>query len=198
MGSNINIRTFVGAGIKIYLASIAKLRLEIFKDYPFLCKFSLEEELAYLRKFTQNKDAVAVLVFDGPKIVGAAIGAPFDSQEVEFIKLFQEKGLNPSAYFYFGQSVLLEPYRGRGLGHHFFDIREKHARYLKRFTGICFVSILRTSISPPPPKEYSSLINLWEKNGYIKRSDLTCQQSWKDSTAEKATPKTLIFWTKEI
>lgn len=102
MVSNINIRTFVGAGIKIYLGSIAKLRLEVFKDYPFLCKFSLEEELAYLRKFTQNKDAIAVLVFDGPKIVGAAIGAPFESQETEFIKLFQERGLTPQPTFILG------------------------------------------------------------------------------------------------
>ncbi len=198
MASNINIRTFMGGGIKIYLSSIAKLRLAVFKDYPFLCKITLEEELAYLRRFAQNKDSIAVLVFDGPKIVGAAIGAPLESQEPEFIKLFQDKGLNPASYFYFGQSVLLEPYRGRGLGHHFFDMREQHAKHLKRFTRICFVSIVRTSFSPAAPKEHSSLVNLWEKSGYIKRTDLTCVQSWKDSTAEKPTPKTLVFWTKEI
>ena len=198
MAPNIHIRTFTGAGIKIYLASVAKLRVEIFKTYPFLCHISVEEEIAYLRKFAQNKDSIAVLVFDGPKIVGASIGAPFESQEEEYLKIFREKGLNPAKYFYFGQSVLEEPYRGRGLGHHFFDIRENHVRHLKRFSGICFLSVVRTNNHPEAPKDYSSMASFWEKNGYIKHPEFTCQKLWKDLNEEKESPKTLMFWTKDL
>lgn len=198
MAPNINIRTFTGSGIKIYLPSIAKLRVEIFKSYPFLCKFSVEEEIAYLKKFIQNKDAIAVVVFDGPKIVGVSIGAPLESQEEDYLKPFREKGLNPANYFYFGQSVLEEPYRGRGLGHHFFDIREKHVHHLKRFSGICFLSIVRTNKHPEASSDYPSLASFWEKTGYSKHPDLTCQKSWKDVDEEKETLKTLMFWIKEI
>lgn len=177
---------------------MAKLRIETFTGYPFLSKISLDEEIAYLRQFSQNKDAIAVLVFDGSKIVGVSIGAPFESQEDEFLKPFQEQGLNPASYFYFGQSVLAKPYRGRGLGHHFFDIREHHVKHLKRFSAICFISVIRTNNTPLYPQDYASLVNFWEKSGYVKRPDLTCQRSWKDIHEDKESSKTLMFWTKEI
>lgn len=198
MSSNINIRTFTGAGIKTYVPSMAKLRIEVFKGYPFLSTISLEDEMAYLRKFIQHKDAIAILVFDGPKIVGVSIGAPFEMQEADLLRPFQEKGLNPASYFYFGQSTLLEPYRGRGVGHHFFDIREQHAKNLKKFTAICFISIVRLPHHPLASPDHSSISIFWEKRGYVKRPDLIYYKSWKDINEPKESTKTLMFWTKDL
>lgn len=177
---------------------MAKVRVEVFKGYPFLAEISVEEEIAYLRKFVQDKDSIAVLVFDEAKIVGVSIGAPFENQEEAFLKLFRSKNLKPSNYFYFGQSVVLEAYRGRGLNHHFFDIREKHVKHLKRFKSICFTSIVRPSTHPLAPSDYSSLANFWEKNGYVKQSDIICYKSWKDREETKQSPKQLMFWIKNL
>ena len=192
--SLINIRTFTGASLKTYATSMAKLRTEICKERPFLCKATVEEETTYLRKLSEQKDAIAVLVFDGSIIVGASIGAPFESQDPEFLKIFQEKGLNPHQFYYFGQSVLSDPYRGRGLGHHFFDIREQHVKHLKRFKSIWFLSIMPSHKHDiDPTSEISSLFSFWEKRGYIKHPDLIIHKS-----GNKESSKTLMFWTKDI
>ena len=49
--------------------------------------------------------------------------------------------------FYCAESVLLPEYRGRGLGHRFFDLREAHARALGR-SHCAFCSVVRPADHP--------------------------------------------------
>src|SRR3989344_6676611 len=134
MLSNIKIRSFTGGGIKPYIPTIVKLRKEVLEIG------NLEAEIQNLKKLSQCKETIAILVFDGPKIVGASIGFPLEDEPSSIRTFFTKARLNPVDYFYFGESVLQKPYRGRGLGHHLFDLREAHVKHLKRFKYICFCS----------------------------------------------------------
>lgn len=198
MLSNIKIRSFTGSGIKTYIPSIAKLRAEIFKEYPFLHISGVDLEMQYLKKFTQCKEAIAAVIFDASKIVGATVGLPFEDKDLEMQQLFIDHGLNPADYFYFGESVLLQAYRGRGLGHHFFDIREGHVKRLKRFKSICFRTVVREKNHPQKPKNYIPLETFWEKRGYTQRPELNYSFSWKDLGESEESPKLIVFWTKEL
>ena len=81
-----------------------------------------------------------IAAYDGDAIVGAATGAPLGDHAEAFAKAFAERGLDIDRIFYCGESVLLPPYRGRGLGHAFFDrprsaracARPLHAHYVLR------------------------------------------------------------------
>ena len=54
MHKEITLRTFKGPSLEPYLLSITRLRLEIFRDYPYLYAGPIEQEMAYLKKHTQS------------------------------------------------------------------------------------------------------------------------------------------------
>ena len=198
MTADIKIRTLRGAGIKTYIPSIVKIRNEVLKEYPYLRVCHTEEDTQYFKQLCQSKDSIAVLIFDGPKIIGVSTGMPLDEQQIHLQKPFIEKELKPSDYYYFGVCTLLKPYRGRGIAHHFFDLREEHAKHLKRFNKICLSSVIRPKNYPKKPKEYISLDSFWKKRGYVERQDLICHLSWREVEEKAPSPKPLVFWVKEI
>src|SRR5690349_2392040 len=100
--SEINIRTFTGATLKPYLPSIAKLRIEVFSEFPYLLKRGSKEEVSFLTKYTKSKDSIGVLVFDGSILVGVSTGMPLEQESKEIQKPFLENNYSPvSSYFFF-------------------------------------------------------------------------------------------------
>ncbi len=198
MTPDIKIRTLHGAGIKTYIPSIVKVRNEVLKEYPYMRVGHVEEDTHYFRSLSQCKDSIAVLIFDGPKIIGVTTGVPLDEQLTALQKPFMEKDLKPSDYYYFGVCTLLKPYRGRGIAHHFFDLREEHVKHLKRFNKICLSNVVRQKNHQKKPKDYVSLDSFWKKRGYVERKDLMGQIAWRDVEEKAPSPKFLVFWVKEI
>jgi GNAT superfamily N-acetyltransferase len=198
MTPDIKIRTLTGAAIKTYIPSIVKVRGEVLKEYPYMRAGHAEEDTQYFKRLAQSKDSIAVLVFDGHKIIGVSTGMPLDEQIPHLQKTFLENDLQPSDYYYFGVCALLKPYRGRGIAHHFFDLREEHAKHLKRFNKICLSSVLRPKNHQKKPKDYISLDSFWKKRGYVERKDLMGQLSWREHDEKGPSPKPLVFWVKEI
>ena len=186
MLTDIKIRSLAGAGIKTYIPSIVQVRSQVLRDLPFLRNGNVEEDARYFQRISQNKDAIAVLVFDGPNVVGVSVGFPLELERPLLHTPFLEKKEEISSYFNFGTSTLLPAYRGRGLAHHFFDIRETHAQRLKRFKKICFAELA----SPSPAQAFTILDAFWKKRGYVQRKDLTYKYG-KESVE-------LIYWVKEI
>jgi len=198
MTPDIKIRTLHGAGIKTYIPSIVKVRMEVLKEFPYMRVGHVEEDTHYFKTLSQSKDSVAVLVFDGPKIIGVTTGIPLDKHIAVLQKPFVENQLDPSDFYYFGVCTLLKPYRGRGIAHHFFDVREAHAKHLKRFNKICLSSVVRPQNHPKKPKDYVSLDNFWKKRGYIERQDLIGHIPWRDTEEKHPSPKPVVFWVKSL
>lgn len=196
--SQIKIYPVTGPHLKTYLPSIAKLRLDVLRGYPDLYEGELEQEKRYLRKYLQCPDAIAVIVFDGSTIIGASTGLPLLLENKGVQKPLRERNMEIEKLFYFEESVLLPQYRGRGIGHHFFDYREDHVRKLKKFDAICFCSVDRPENHPKKPSDYLPLNDFWRKRGYIQFPEIKCFLSWKDVDEEKKTTKPLTFWMKSI
>ena len=110
------------------LSTLANLRIQVFRDFPYLYDGDLDYEKRYLRRFSESDGAIIVLAKDGPGIVGVSTGAPLAEHEPEFKAPLVDAGLDPKEVFYCAESVLLQNYRGQRAGHAFFDQREAHAR----------------------------------------------------------------------
>lgn len=196
--TDIHIRSFTGSGLKPYLHSIAKLRMEVFKDYPYCEEPDLDREIHYLRKVFANKEAIGVLIFDNTTLVGASIGYPLSIEEPALLLPFQERHLHIDSYYFFADSTLLKQYRGRGMGHHFFDAREVHAAHNKKYKHVCFCVPDCPDRDPARPKDYIPLDDFWRKRGYVHHSEMKCLLPWKNCEDPTVIQKPFSFWIKDL
>ena len=100
--TDIHVRSFTGTGLKPYLHSVAKLRVEVFKEYPYFEEPDLEGETQLLKKLFLNKESIGVLIFDNTTLVGVSLGYPLSIEEPALHRPFKEKQLNVESYFFFG------------------------------------------------------------------------------------------------
>ncbi len=196
--TDIHIRAFIGSGLKRYLHSIAKLRLDVFREYPYLQEPNLPKETEYLKRFAASKEAIGVLVFDNTTLVGASLGIPLSLEAPEYRKPFVEKQIDVSSYFCFSESALLKTYRGRGIGHHFFDVREAHVVHCKKYAHICFCAPKQIENDPLRPADYMPLNDFWRKRGYIHHPYLATTLSWKNLSESAPKDHLMTFWIKEV
>lgn len=195
---NISVASLTGDAIKSVLPDLARLRIVVFRDWPYLYDGSLAYEEDYLAKFAAAKGAVCVVARDGDKIIGASTGAPMIEHADEFGEPFKNAGYDISKIFYCGESVLLTSHRGFGLGHAFFDHREAQARKLGGFTHSTFCRVVRPDDHPLKPKDYLPLDGFWRKRGYTPVDGIVATYNWKDVNQDEETVHRMQFWMKAL
>ncbi|MEI4486700.1 GNAT family N-acetyltransferase [Frigidibacter sp. MR17.14] len=194
---SVQTRVLTGAALDAALDDVARLRIAVFRDWPYLYDGDLDYERRYLQSYRDSSGAVVVGAFDGPRLVGASTGAPMEDHAAEFAAPFAATGLALSDIFYCAESVLLADYRGQGLGHAFFDARESHARGLgRRYSAFCGVQ--RPADHPLRPAAYRPLDAFWRARGYEKLDGVIAEFSWKDLGEPVETRKPLQFWIREL
>jgi GNAT superfamily N-acetyltransferase len=184
-----------GKDILPMIPALGQLRISVFSDFPYLYEGSFDYEQAYLKVYAKNPTSIAFGVFDGKKPVGATTGMPLLAESKEIQQPFIDRGLNLDEIFYFGESILLPEYRGQGIGHLFFDVREKHALE-NGFKTTTFCSVFRSENHPLKPLDYRPNDAFWTKRGYTKQ-DFSCKMTWLDRNEAEETEKELVFWIKE-
>jgi GNAT superfamily N-acetyltransferase len=201
-GVPVRIERLTGDSIARALDDVARLRIAVFREWPYLYDGTLDYEREYLSAFSQARDSVVVAAFAGNEIVGAATASPLDGHSPEFVPLVAEAGFDPDEVFYFGESVLLPEFRGRGLGHAFFDHREDHARTCVGRKGpykhAAFCGVVRDANDPRTPAGYRALDAFWRKRGYTPVAGLVGSYDWKEIGAEAVTRKPMQFWMRRL
>lgn len=198
MQTNIAVRRVSGDMIMDHLDAVARLRIEVFRDFPYLYDGNMDYERHYLQTYVRCPQAVVVLAFDGAAVVGASTAIPLQFEEDNFKQPFVEQGYEPAQVFYCAESVLRKDYRGRGLGARFFDEREAHARELGTFSHYAFCSVVRPPDHPLRPADYVPLDRFWHKRGYQLHPELRASYRWKDIDQQVETTKALEFWLKSV
>lgn len=194
----IALHSLSGEDIAGVLPDLARLRIAVFRDWPYLYDGTLEYEQDYLAKFAAAGGAICVVARDGDRIVGASTGAPMVEEAEEFVAPFRETGYDLAGIFYCGESVLLKEYRGQGIGHRFFDLREAHARALGGFTHSTFCRVVRPEDHPMRPADYVPLDRFWSKRGYAPVPGLVTRYDWKDVDRPRETSHPMQFWMKAL
>lgn len=190
-------RVLQGAELAGVLDDVARLRIAVFRDWPYLYDGDPDYERRYLERYRISQGAIVVGAFDGDTLIGAATGTPMEDHATEFAAPFAETGLALSGVFYCAESVLLPAYRGRGLGHAFFDAREAHARDLgRRYAAFCGVQ--RPADHPARPQAWRTLDAFWRARGYEPLDGVVAEFSWRDLGDATDTMKPLQFWIMSL
>ncbi|WP_375741524.1 GNAT family N-acetyltransferase [Pseudomonas boanensis] len=193
-----HIRLLHGPAIAPHIGNLARLRLTVFREFPYLYNGTLEYEAEYLATYAESPESLFVLALDGERVVGASTGLPLVDETEEFLQPFREQGWDPSRIFYFGESVLLPEYRGTGLGVRFFAEREAYARRLGRFEHCAFCAVERPLDHPRRPLDYQPLNEFWQRRGYRHYPQLRTEYHWRDLDEAQESAKPMSFWLKEL
>lgn len=194
--NNIAIRSFYGEEIGPYLVELAKLRIKVFYEFPYLYEGDLAYEKEYLKVYVNCPQSIMVIAFDGERIIGASTALPLNAENDYVKNAFQNTDYQMSDIYYFGESVLLKEYRGLKIGHLFFDEREKAAKkFGYKLTSFC--SVERNPDHHLRPVDYRPHDIFWAKRGYVKDESINSFFSWKDRGENQESMKKMYFWIKK-
>jgi hypothetical protein len=192
------IRSLTGTEIKPFIEDLARLRIEVFREYPYLYDGSPEYEEKYLKVYSDCETSIVVAVFHEDRMIGASTGLPMEFAAEALKEPFIKKGFSPETFFYFGESVLLKKFRGQGVYGRFFAGREAHAEAVGGFEYATFCAVERPPDHPRKPSDYTPLDRYWEKRGYVKQPDVVAYFPWKDLDEDKESLKPMRFWVKPL
>jgi GNAT superfamily N-acetyltransferase len=188
----------IGKAFEAYIPDLARLRITVFREYPYLYDGTEAYEQDYLQTYMASGSAMAVLAFDGSQVIGASTGIPMADETAEFKQPFMDKGIDLETLFYCGESVLLPRYRGKGIYKQFFSGREDYARSLGSIEKSCFCAIVRPDNHPLKPEGYTSLNAIWKHFGYQSIANLITYYPWKDIDQMEITQHPMMFWVKSL
>jgi GNAT superfamily N-acetyltransferase len=195
--NELTIEVYAGRAIENVLTDLAQLRITVFREFPYLYEGDASYEAKYLRNYAASPEAVVVVVREGATVVGASTAMPLSQHSDDVAPPLEQAGYAARDVYYLGESVLLSAYRGRGIGHRFFDEREAAARrFGYRYAAFC--AVVRPSDHPRRPKDYLPHDAFWHKRGYQKRPDIVAEFAWLDLGDRDETKKPMTFWIKEL
>lgn len=179
------------------LKDVARLRIDVFRAYPYLYDGDLAYEEQYLAPYLESPDAIVVGAWDGARLVGVSTGAPMEDHAEDFAAPFAAQGVDLSTIFYCAESVLLPEYRGQGIGGRFFDEREAQARRLGR-SFVCFCAVVRPDDHPRRPPGYQPLDGFWRARGFAPMPGVTSSYRWRDIGDADESAKPMQFWGRAL
>jgi GNAT superfamily N-acetyltransferase len=194
----VRVEFFAGAAMVPHLAALSRLRIAVFREWPYLYDGSAANESSHLAAFAQAGGAGLAVAFDGDAAVGCSSCLPMAQEDDYVAAPFRARGWDVGRFFYFGESVLLPAYRGQGVGVEFFRQREAHARAVSDCDFAAFCAVQRPAEHPLRPAGAVPLDAFWRKRGFVPYPNLFCTMRWKQvDTADKVENR-LTFWLKSL
>jgi GNAT superfamily N-acetyltransferase len=204
--TRLRVVTEQGAGLRRHLADIARLRIAVFRAWPYLYDGSAEFEQRYLQTYVDTPDAMVALCFAGDRIVGASTALPLMHETEEITRPFGSSTPAASANaagvvlentLYLGESVLDPAWRGHGIGVEFFRHREAHAARLG-LAHCVFCAVQRQAEDPRRPPDHQPLDAFWRKRGYLPLDGVTTTLRWQELGETGESPKPMQFFHKRM
>lgn len=192
----LNIKTLNGSAIGEHLNALAQLRMSVFREWPYLYEGNMHYEAMYLQRYADCADSISMLCFDGDTLVAASTALPLEHAETEMQKPMISAGYSVDEFLYYGESLILRPYRGQGLGGHFFKLRENHGIHLSK-KNACFCAVERHADDPRKPLNYRGNEAFWRRHHY-RPTEIMCHFDWPDVGTDENSTKPLRFWIKEL
>jgi GNAT superfamily N-acetyltransferase len=164
------IEVFKGISTAPYLQTLSDLRLEAFKEFPYLYVGNIEDEVSYAQLYTSAPEGILVIAFQDETIAGLYSGLPLNASGA-FISAWHDKlieeGVDLTNYFYAGELIVKPAFRKKGLGAQLMTrlIQEVDAM---GFSGFMGVTAIRAYDHPLRPQGYFDTDAIWGKYGLEK------------------------------
>lgn len=208
MVNALTITSYRGSDVIPFLNDLGRLRIEIFRDFPYLYAGRMDYESDYTNMYKECQNSFFTVVTDGGQVIGISTAVPLLETAEIIQSCFSEAGKDPHDFFYFGESVLDPHYRGCGIYKTLFDTREEEAKR-QGYKYTTFIAVMRDQADPEKPQNYQPLDETWTRYGYqclnlyitipyptVRR---TCSATGKTLNNEgDIVPHNLQFWYKEL
>ena len=194
----VRVEPLAGEALARGLPALARLRIAVFRDWPYLYDGTLDHEQTYLAKLAAAPGAVIVAACDGDEIVGCATAAPLAEVEGEFAAPFwRAKGYDIATHLLLRgvraaaglsrpgpRPRLLRPARGA-------RPRARRLRRTRRSAPWC----ARTTIRCGRPTTCRSSV-LEQARLRQGSTAWSARFAWKDIDQPAETAKPMQFWMK--
>lgn len=179
------------------IQSLGRIRLQVFREFPYLYDGSISDEIHYLSHYGACSGSLVLRAFHGEDLIGVSTCLPMVQAQAAFRQPFEQQGWDCSTLGYLGESVILAEHRGHGLGRKFFQLREAHLKSLGcQIATFCAVD--RPADHALRPQGYRPLDSFWIGLGYRKQERLKASFSWRQVDEQAECLNTLTYWTKSL
>jgi GNAT superfamily N-acetyltransferase len=186
-----------GSAVKDCLNEIASLRIEIFREFPYLYDGLREDELDYLKLYADAPEAFIVIVSDAEKVVGAATGIPLCHENRELIDPFVGTAYPVDEIFYVGELLFYPAYRNRGLGLRLVAQILQQISFLGTYRYLTCATVVRPDDHPLRPADYISIDRFLAHTGFNPLPGITTSFTWLETDGVKRSHP-MNFWIKEL
>jgi len=188
-----------GQAIEHYFADLSRIRITVFKEWPYLYQGSIKYERDYLQHYFNHERSLCILCLHDHQVVGISTLMPLAGEHDDLKKPLQDAGYDISKIFYYSESCLLKPFRGQGAYAEFFRRRQAHVNsFGADYERICFCSVVRPDEHPLKPADYRPLYDTWRNYGFEKVDDVQMSFLWQDLDQDVETRKFLDVWMKRV
>lgn len=195
---SINFLAKQSSDIEPFIEPIGQIRIKVFSEWPYLYEGDMDYERSYLGRYSESANSYALMAKDGEKLIGATTALSLLDESKNFQRPFLLKRIPIEQVMYFGESVLLKEYRGRGIGKIFMDERLKFAKSTPGIKMASFCSVIRDPKHPMRPSDTRDLDTFWESYGFKLMPDMKADYPWKDHGEDKPSLKQMQFWIKTL
>ncbi len=181
------------------LGELARLRMQLFRAYPYLYEGEMRYEQAYLAKFQQAKTTLLVKALLNEQVVGMVAGLCMADESAEIKAPWEAVGANLSSIFYLSEILLKPEYRQKGSGQKLMKIFIDNVREQNLYEKVVLCHVERPLNHPLKPNNYRPLDRFWRAAGFDVCSKMPpCWIEWQDVNDTQESPKPLFFWSRDI
>ena len=131
-----------GSAVEDCLNDIASLRIEIFREFPYLYDGHREDELNYLKLYSIPESFV-IIINDGEKVVGAATGMPLRHEVTKLVEPFCGTSYPVEDVYYVGELLFYPEHRNHGMGMQVVRMVEEQVRSFSIYQYLTCVTVSR-------------------------------------------------------
>jgi GNAT superfamily N-acetyltransferase len=187
----------VGSAIEAHLDTLATLRVEIFREYPYLYRGETKNELSYLRVYANSPEGVLITADSEDSLAGAVTAIPLKDEMAELTAPFAGTAYPIDTIFYIGELLFYPPYRNKGLGTQLLETVERHVRSCGTYAYLTCATVVRPADHPQRPDNYLPIDCFLQRNGFVPLPGVTASFAWPELDGIRR-DHTMQFWIKEL
>ena len=193
----ITTQLLTGAAVAAGLDDMATLRLDIFREYPYLYEGRRDDELVYLETYATAPDACVILAHDGATVIGAATGMPLSHEDQQMQDALSGTALPLDEIYYIGELLFRPAYRNCGLGGKLLGQLESRIRSLGRYRTLTCATVERPDNHPLQPPGYLPITRFLAHTGFARLPGVSTNFTWRETDGIKR-DHPMQFWIKPL